>query len=378
MTVFRHKNKWCAEVATGDRTPSGSPRRLRRYARTRAEAERMEREMLTIRDTGQPMPRRDLTVGWFLTDWIARVQTSDRKTSTKKNYQHFVDSVLIPQIGHHKLVDIHQRHVNMMIKNLAETFSPSTARLARRTLSVALNDALRQDLVARNVAQLADNIAGARRKPLRVNPDQIPAILEHAIPYGLHDLITLMVTTGIRRGEACALTWDDIHLDTSPAYVTITKSLVADGGHFVVTTPKTENSVRMVALTDELADRLRQRLIHHQTLTGDQPIGIGYVFSANPTVLLRPDTVTSQVRKIGMKAGIEGLGPHQFRHLFTSMVMNRSDNIALLSKYLGHSNIRTTVDIYGHATSGALLQMKSIVENVITPTNTDVDIGNAS
>jgi len=58
------------------------------------------------------------------------------------------------------------------------------------------------------------------------------------------------------------------------------------------------------------------------------------------------------------------------------MVMTRSDNIALLSKYLGHSNIRTTVDIYGHATTGALLQMKSIVETVITPEN--VDIGDVS
>jgi len=283
MTVFRHKNKWCAEIATGERTPSGHPRRIRQYARTRADAERLEREMLTERDTGHPLPRRDLTVGWYLNDWMTRVHASDRKASTKKSYQHFVTTVLVPQLGHHKLVDLHQRHVNTMIKNVAGSYSPSTARLARRTLSVALNDALRHDLVARNVAQLADTISGARRKPLRVHPDQIPAILEHAAPYGLEDLITLMVTTGIRRGEACALTWGDIHLDTNPAYVNITKSLVADGGGFTVTTPKTENSVRMVVLTDELAERLRQRLAHHRTLTGDQPIGYGYVFSDNPT-----------------------------------------------------------------------------------------------
>lgn len=365
MAVFRHKNRWCAEIATGERTPSGNIRRRRRYARTKVEAERFEREMLQLRDTGYPVPARDLTVATYLQQWLASVEGSGRKESTKVNYRSFVNGVLVPQIGHIKLAELHQRHVNALLKNLQMTKSPSSMRLARTTLSVALNQAMRLDLITRNVAQLADPVQGTRRKPLRVDVQDVENILSVAGDHYLADAIRVIMSTGIRRGEACALTWGDIHLDQTPSYLVVNKAVAPSPGGFAVTTPKTESSNRIVPLKDDVANVLRQRRQRHLEIVGGDRISDAFVFGEDPMTFPRPDTLTSVFARFGREAGINGFGPHQLRHLHSSVVLAVTDNISMLSKSLGHTNVRTTSDQYGHQTHAMLIQMKAAIETAL-------------
>ena len=366
MTVFKHKGRWCVEVATGDRTPSGNMRRRRRYVRTKAEAERLEREMLLARDSGYALPRRDLTVAAYLEDWIKSVDQSDRKESTKINYRTITRRILIPQLGHHKIADLHQRHINLMLRHLLNDHSTSTARLARTTLSVALKEATRADLLPRNVAELADPVRGVRRKPLRINLDDLPRLVEAAGDHYLAEAIPLIATTGLRRGELCALTWADLHLDETPAYLVVSKAITNIEGGFGVSTTKTESSNRLLPLRNDVADMLRARRLRYINQTGDNNVDDLYVFGYQPGTFTRPDTLTTAFRQFGVQAGIPGFGPHQLRHLFTSVVMASTDNIAIVSKSLGHANVRTTVDVYGHQTYGMLLQMKTVVDQAFT------------
>lgn len=371
MTVFKHKNRWCAEIATGERTPSGRIQRRRRYARTKADAERLEREMLQVRDSGYPVPPRDLTVGAYLEQWLTTVDTSDRKESTKTNYRSFTTRVLIPQIGHRKLADLHQRHVNTMLTNVQKTKSTNSMRLARTILSVSLNEAMRMDLITRNVAQLATPVHATRRKPLRIDLDDVDRILQGAGDHYLADAVRLILATGIRRGEACALTWGDIQIDGPVSYLIINKAVAPANPGFAITTPKTESSNRIVPLTDDIAERLRQRRQQHIETVGVDNISTAYVFGENPQHFCRPDTLTSTFSRFGKQAGVDGFGPHQLRHLHSSSILAVTDNISMLSKSLGHSNVRTTVDIYGHQTQAMLIEMhKAITHAIGQPTDT--------
>ena len=368
MTVFKHKGRWCVEIATGDRTPSGHVRRRRRYVKTKAEAERLEREMLMARDTGYTLPRRDLTVATYLEDWLATVDQSDRKEATKINYRTITRRILIPQLGHHKLADLHQRHINAMVRHLLEDRSTSTARLARTTLSVALKQAMRADLLPRNVAELADPVRGVRRKPLRITLNDLPRLMEAAGDHYLAEAIPLIATTGLRRGEVCALTWGDLHLDENPAYLVVSKAITNLENGIGVTTTKTESSNRLLPLRDDIAHMLRARRQQRLNQVGHANIDNVYVFGFQRDGFTRPDTLTTAFRQFGNRAGIDGFGPHQLRHLFSTVVLATTDNIAAVSKTLGHANLRTTVDIYTHHSVGMLLQMKDVVDQAFPQT----------
>lgn len=367
MTVFRHRGRWCAEVVTGGITPTGKPRRTRRYAKTRADALRIERELLTHRDRGMPIPNADITVTQYLTAWLETIETSDRSDNTKIGYESIVKNHLVPHLGRHKLKDLHQTHVNRMVDDIA-TRHPSAAAYSKRVLSTALADAMRNDLVARNVAQLARPVKRPGRKELRLQPEQVGDYIEAIANHPKADLCLFYLYTGVRRGEACALRWKDLQLDTDPPTARIEHSYTLTRNGYAITRTKTEKSRRTISLAPELADILRARKKHVlETRYFDQNADLDneYVFATPSGDPPRPDTVTKDINKLLADHGINGIGPHQLRHLITSLLIARWGNIAAISQFLGHSNVRTTVDIYGHHINSSVQQIAVEVHNAI-------------
>lgn len=372
MSVYRNpKNKktWVAEVPTGRLTPSGRPAMTRRSAPTRAEAERIERELKTQRDKGLPVPQADLTVATFLTSWIRQTKTSSLADKTKMSYEQVVRDYLVPRLGTIKLKDLHQRHVQRLQEDLLACRSANTVRIIKRTLSVALTEAMRNDLVARNVVELAPTFPVPKRRELRITPDQIGDFVT-AIEGHLHeDLFLFLLHTGTRRGEACGLQWQDTHLDDSPAWVTIRHSYTGTRNGFRLVPPKTASSVRTIVLSATIAERLRARrarVLEREQLANPADLAHGFVFAGILGTPPHPDTVTSQLRDAMDSSGLEGVGPHQLRHLFTTLLLAQTDNIAAVSNHLGHANIRTTVDIYGHRSQQLLAPLGEIIDNAIT------------
>jgi integrase len=372
MTIFRdksNKNRWYAEVPTGKITPSGRPGVTRRSARTKAEAERIERELKSQRDKGLPLPNADLTVTNYLKSWIQQIQSSPLADKTKTSYEQVVRDYLIPRLGTRKLKDLHQRHVQAMQDDLLTQRSANTVRIVKRTLSTALEVAVRNDLIARNVAKLTTPLSVPKRRELRIAPDQL-GDFHTAIAGHLHeDIFLFLLHTGVRRGEACGLQWQDLHLDEQPAWVTIRHSYTQTKDGFALTAPKTKTSIRTIVLSSTIAQQLRHRrdvaMQRHHCSSHDQ-LNEDFVFAGILGTPPRPDTITHQLRTAMDIAGLHGVGPHQLRHLFTTLLLANTENMAAVSNHLGHANIRTTVDIYGHRSQHLLEPLSDIIDTAIT------------
>ena len=371
MSVYRDKkNKgiWHVEVPTGRLTPSGRPAMTRRRARTRAEAERLERELKLQRDRGLPVPAGDLTLRTYLLDWLDFIESSNLAESSKASHRHAVHRYLIPRLGSIKLKDLHQRHVEAVQRDFLVYRAPNTVRIIKRTLSAALKRAVQEDLVARNVVALTSPISVPKRRELRLSPEQVGHFLAAITGHAQEDLFLFLLHSGVRRGEACGLQWEDVHLDEEPAWVTIRHSLNCTKNGLVLTAPKTATSVRTIALTKTMADRLRQRrevLMQREALTAAD-LNDRFVFAGLHGRPPRPDTVTSQLRGLMNSCGLYGVGPHQLRHLYTTLLLARTDNIAAVSQHLGHANIRTTIDIYGHRSQALLAPLSDLMDAAIT------------
>lgn len=151
-------------------------------------------------------------------------------------------------------------------------------------------------------------------------------------PFGLYPY--LLLYSGLRRGEALALRYEDI--DRKEMVIHVTKAVEFDGNAPYLKEPKTEAGIRDVILLGALADAI--------------PLGIGYLFP-NPKDPLKPMTF-SQFRTAWdrYRESVGGLAmtPHQFRHAYATILEKANVGWKARQTNLGHSNIQTTMNLYTH------------------------------
>lgn len=170
-----------------------------------------------------------------------------------------------------------------------------------------------------------------------------------------HLSAALMMETGLRIGEALALTWDNVDLNRKCLRVCKTIVLLGDSRHsFVQSGAKSFTSNRTIPLSSTAYEILRM-------LRFNDSSELGYVFHNMRGEYLSYETVRYQIQKICAEANVPYLGQHVFRHTFATNCYNKGCDVKVLSKFLGHSDVTTTYNIYIHLFGDALEEMRSIV-----------------
>ena len=184
--------------------------------------------------------------------------------------------------------------------------------------------------------------------------DIINAITAHVdLPFGLFAYFLML--TGLRRGEALALQWQDI--DFNAQLIHVSKSIYFDHSRPVVKTPKTKAGTRDVILLQRLADQL---LPHEQLPTdyifgGTNPLYQEEFIRCWNTYSLAAGIAHTEKRHIEERNReydktviIHHVTPHQLRHAFATFLYEADVDISDAKDQLGHSSISITRDIYTH------------------------------
>jgi len=157
--------------------------------------------------------------------------------------------------------------------------------------------------------------------------------------------IYMSLTTGMRIGEICALKWADVDLDAGIISVrrTIERIYTVENGvrhtELVVGPPKTPHSFREIPVTGELA-ALLQTL--RQSASGEDYVLTG---SERPT---EPRTYRNHYDRLLKRLGIPHIKFHGLRHSFATRCIESECDYKTVSAILGHSDIRTTLNLYVH------------------------------
>ena len=216
MAIFKRNGKIVVEVATGGKTKNGAVKRTRRVAVNMTQAKKLETKLKAERDRGLLIPSANLTVGTFLQQWSDQLDDKVLKARTIESYRQNIRDHIIPHIGSIKLTNLHQTHVNHMMKTLEDNnLGPNSRRITKRVLSTALSYAERNDLVTRNAAKLSEKISVPKRKPLYIQPEQLSDLFASMQGHRFEDLYYLYAHTGIRRGEGLAIKWSEVHMETT-------------------------------------------------------------------------------------------------------------------------------------------------------------------
>ncbi|VDG19077.1 hypothetical protein [Lactobacillus plantarum] [Lactiplantibacillus mudanjiangensis] len=176
--------------------------------------------------------------------------------------------------------------------------------------------------------------------------------------YKADNLFRVLAFTGMRKGEALALTWDNV--DFQQSTITINQAL-ARGEHarLYVKSPKTKKSNRVIDIDNNTIRVLKQWQIRQR----EELFMFGYnvndnkqpqlVFCNNKNEYLSPSRVRTWLVRILKKYNLKYITVHGFRHTHASLLFEAGASLKQVQDRLGHSDISTTMNVYAHVSKHA-------------------------
>ncbi len=328
-------------------------KRLRKAASgaTKAEVRARLKEIQRSFDAGLAVAQAPQTVGEWLTKWLSQLETGQKKrAATIRRYSSLARVHLIPVLGHHRLDKLSRVQVDDFLAAKLHELQPRTVHHLRAVLRTALNRALRDGLVLRNVAALTEpvDVPQAPRRFLTVAEAQ--AVLKAAQGERLEALYVLTLNLGLRIGEALALRWQDVDLAAGRLKVVYNLQRVR-GKLDPRVEPKTEKSRRTIGLPPGVVDALSA---HRERQRNDPIRHMDLIFTTQVGSPLDPSDVSREFRAFLERKSLPRVRFHDLRHAAGSIMLKNGTPMHVVSRILGHSNIATTVDIYGHVEDLAL------------------------
>lgn len=179
--------------------------------------------------------------------------------------------------------------------------------------------------------------------------EQAHTLLKEVKAHKLEALLTLAITTGMRRGELLALRWSNVDFDRGQLLVLHSVDFIAGHG-YVEGKPKTASGKRLVSLPVFLAEMLKkhhiQQLELRTTVTDWEDRDL--VFPNLKGGYLHPTHMAESFRELLKEAGLPPMRFHDLRHSAATILLARGVNIKVVSELLGHSDIVITLRTYGH------------------------------
>jgi integrase len=262
---------------------------------------------------------------------------------TKELYEGLLDLHVLPPLGELELNRITGAKVRSWQAELLRGPYPgdSTAAKAYRLLRGILNTAVEDGRIAANPCQ----IEGAGRE----RPDERPVAtvaevyaLAHAVGAEHRLLVLLACFAGLRLGELQALRRRHVDLDRAAIRIVEQTLVLRDGTH-LTGPPKTDASVRVIALPDAVVDELRKHLV---AVPEDPDV---FVFGRPGNRPFRRATLYTAWHAATKRLGMEGFRIHDLRHTGNTLAAATGASTKELMARMGHASPRAAL-IYQHAT----------------------------
>ncbi|MFT8753061.1 MAG: site-specific integrase [Oenococcus oeni] len=189
--------------------------------------------------------------------------------------------------------------------------------------------------------------------------------------YSRYLFFRLLAFTGMRKGEALALNWDDINLVDKT--LSISKTVVTvDSGEVISNEPKTKASNRVMTLDDETVSALAEwKLRQHELYQalGYDSFPCNYVFNSEVNSFVNLSRPRMWARRIAKNAGLPPIIIHGFRHTYATLAVQSGMDIKQLQYQLGHNDVHTTLQIYAEVTKKQKTETASIFANFVNESN---------
>ena len=345
-------------ITTGRDPLTGKRRQKRLSAKTVRELKRLWAAELKRIEDGDYIEPSKTTFGEYLTHWLATYARHNVRPTTYRSYEQLIRLHIAPALGAVPLQKLTPMQLQAFYADKLERgrldgrpggLSARTVLPMHAVIREALQQALRWQLVAGNVADAVEPPRAKRAQVAAWAPDDVTRFLDAADGDTYAPIWLVALATGMRRGELLGLQWADIDLARSELQVR--RSLVEVDGKPVFQEPKTASGRRKVALSAATVDALRA----HRTRQLERRLALGaawrdldLVFATADGGPIVPANLFRAFRRIVARAGVPPITFHALRHTHATLLLREGIHAKIVSERLGHANIGITLDTYSH------------------------------
>ncbi len=299
----------------------------------------------------------ETTVEGFLREWLTRLREMRLvKPQTWLRYESRTRQYLIPALGHLRLRDLTRRHVTDMLMaahrgelGSSGPLAPRTVLHLRNLLSGALEAAMDEELIDRNVARGVPTPRQVPREATILSPDQARRLMTLAAGRRAEAAIVLTVCTGMRLGELLGLRRADV--DIAAGSLVVRETLQEDyDGSLMLGDPKGSRSIRPVPLPAVAVEALRRHLE-----APERSARVLVFPNADGGLWARNNFFRDVWAPLRKDAGLDDMHFHDLRHSANTILRELGVDDVTRARILGHSRVVNN-DTYGHTTDPLLRQ----------------------
>lgn len=356
-------------------TASGVRKRKFAYAKTWDDAHEKLVELHSMEHNGIPVPDTNATVEQYLRYWLAEEVRPNRRPKTYQGYESVARTHLVPGLGRKKIRTLRAQEVRAWVNRIRaecqcckygwdqdrdekccaigqccnSTLSPRMVQFIHAVLRNALQHAVREELITRNVAKLVQVTTPTYGTGQGLSAPMAKLVLKELSEHRLYALYVLAMTLGMRRGELLGLHWSAVELKGGT--LTVATNLQRVGGELRIVQPKTRTSVRTLPLPALAVEALREhqeRQAQERADAGMEWKEHGLVFPSRIGTPYEPDNLRRSWGPVRRKFGLTHRF-HDLRHTCVTLLLDLGVPPHVVMQIAGHSDLDVTMGVYAHA-----------------------------
>jgi integrase len=380
--------------------PDGTRTRKFVYGKTRDEVADKLTELQEKTRRGIPAASSTMAFGDYLTYWLATIAPDRLKPATLNSYEGLTRLYIRPALGKKRLNRLSPADIRRFLTEFKTACmcclrgadhdrpeekrgccavgkcckrlpSARTVQYIHAVLRSALQQAMREELIARNVARIVETPTVTPKEVRPLDAAEVRLLLKTARPHRLYALWLLLVSTGLRRGEALGLTWSDV--DLTNGQLRVRRNVQRIRRELLFGTPKTTRSIRTVPMPRHLVRALTQHQVQQererkvagkkwQSAPG-QPDGL--IFTTITGRVTDPRSLNRMLTILCRDANVRRVRVHDLRHTCASLLLAQGVDARTIMETLGHSTITMTLDTYAHVMDTTLRAAAERMESAL-------------
>lgn len=273
--------------------------------------------------------------------------------NTRQDYRNILLNHVAPVLGDMQVNKVKAIHLQKYYTLKLETLAPNSVNKHHRVLKKLFKTAMQLELITVNPADIVDAPKTEKKNVGQVlSIEEVQQLVEYVHGTILEIPVMLAALCGLRRGEICALKWEDI--DFEKGTLTVSKSMCRlESGEWMLKLPKSDTSAREIQIPSVVIKTLKNRKIW----TLENKVRYSNCYSNENFVVCNefgefysPDSLSHSFSLALEHAGIRHVRFHDLRHTNATIMLQQGIPMKVASERLGHSTINITADLYTHVT----------------------------
>jgi len=350
-SIFERKDgRWVGQIELG--WELGKRKRRYVYGHSHEEVRKALTQLKADHDKGLPIEVIDAprTVGAYLAYWLENRLKMRARPRSYEAFEILIRVHITPALGKIPLRKLEPATIQKFLNERSKSgLSPQTVRHMRTVLRSALNQALKENVIARNPATLVDPPRIPHREIHPLSPDEARQLLKAGANDRLEAVLTVALSLGLRRGEILGLKWSDIDLEKRT--IAVNRSLQRVEGRLTELETKTAKSRRVLAAPEAVIAALRRhraRQAQERLTPGPDWHDGDLVFTTELGTPLDPRNLIRSYKRILKNEKMRSVSFHTLRHSAASLLLAQGVELRTIMEILGHSSIALTANLYSH------------------------------